>query len=196
VILLTDLNSRVPVSVQPANDQAILAGNNSESPALEAVAQGAKLRDGQEVVTSGNGGLMPPGLPVGVLYHDSSGFRVALYADPGTADDVRIMDFKQEQMPAPTDRDLPATAAGFKPSAPVEAPPETVAPPAEAPAGNLPNAASGIGAKPAAPTTVPAIRGTAALPSNTEPKPHVMPAAPVQAQKPATSTPDDDEDNQ
>ncbi|HUJ48422.1 MAG TPA: rod shape-determining protein MreC [Rhizomicrobium sp.] len=196
VILLTDLNSRVPVSVQPANDQAILAGNNSEAPALEAVAQGAKLKDGQEVVTSGNGGLMPPGLPVGVLYHDSSGFRVALYADPGTADDVRIMDFKQEQMPAPTDQDLPATAAGFKPSPPVEAPPETVAPPAGVPAAASPNAAGGTGAKPTATTTAPAIRGTAVSPSTTEPKPRVTPPAPTQTDKPAARNPDDDEDNQ
>jgi len=121
VILVTDLNSRIPVLIQPSNDQAILAGDNTEAPVLEAVAQGVKLKEGAEVVTSG-GDLLPPGLPVGLLVRDGAGYRVALFADAGTADDVRILDFRQEQMPAPTDRDLPAAAAGFKPVPPVEAP--------------------------------------------------------------------------
>jgi rod shape-determining protein MreC len=135
VILLTDLNSSVPVSIEPSNDQAILAGDNTEAPVLGAVAQGAKLKEGEEVVTSGNGGLMPPGLPIGTLVRDGESFRVALFADPGNADDVRIMDFHQEAMPAPKPSDLPAIAAGFKPSPPPPLPATEPPPPVAGPSG-------------------------------------------------------------
>jgi rod shape-determining protein MreC len=61
-------------------------------------------------VTSGDGGLLPPGLPVGVLVKDAEGYRVALFADPGTSEDVRIVDFKapREEPPVATPNDLPA----------------------------------------------------------------------------------------
>jgi rod shape-determining protein MreC len=136
VILLTDLNSRIPVAIQPGNAQAIMAGDNSDAPALEALSQNAKLKQGEEVVTSGDGGLLPPGLPVGVVINDGGQLRVALFADPATADEVRIVDFKAgtEQVPAPTINDLPAAAAGYQPqpSPPVTTPAVTQSAPTQA----------------------------------------------------------------
>lgn len=131
IVLLTDLNSRIPVSIQPKGIQAILAGENTDAPNIEALAQGVKLKAGQEVVTSGDGGLLPPGLPVGVLLADKEGFRVALFADPMATDEVRILDFKSpiEQLPVPTAHDLPAAAAGFKPKPPPPPPASNPAPP-------------------------------------------------------------------
>lgn len=148
VILLTDLNSRIPVAIQPGNAQAIMAGDNSDAPALEALSQNAKLKQGEEVVTSGDGGLLPPGLPVGVVINDGGQIRVALFADPATADEVRIVDFKAgtEQAPAPTINDLPAAAAGYRPqpSPPVTTPAVTQSASPQAPAthGAAPGAAS------------------------------------------------------
>src|SRR5271154_4690782 len=65
VILLTDLSSRIPVAIEPGHIQAILTGDNSASPGLELSKQGAPLKDGAEIVTSGDGGLLPSGLDVG-----------------------------------------------------------------------------------------------------------------------------------
>lgn len=120
VIMLTDLSSRIPVTIEPGNMQAIMAGDNTPEPVLETLAQGAQLKQGDQVITSGDGGLLPPGLPVGVLVADGDNFRVQLLADPATSDDVRVVDFKTppEQPPAPSPNDLPAAAAGLKPSAP------------------------------------------------------------------------------
>jgi len=120
VLLLTDLNSRIPVIIQPGNVQAIMAGDNSLSPALDTLAQRAELKAGDQVVTSGDGGLIPPGLPVGVIVPDGNAYRVALLSDSATSEDVRVVDFKlpQEQLPAPSPNDLPASAAGLKPEAP------------------------------------------------------------------------------
>jgi rod shape-determining protein MreC len=118
VILLTDLNSRIPVSIEPNTDQAIMAGDNSPRPAIETLARGIQLKDGDQVVTSGDGDILPAGIPVGVIEVDGSHYRVALFADQTTAQDVQILDFKQkpELPPAATQKDLPVTAAGLPPA--------------------------------------------------------------------------------
>ena len=67
VLLITDINSRIPVMVERTRDRAVLAGDNSPSPVLVHLAPDAELAIGDRVVTSGNGGIFPPGLPVGVV---------------------------------------------------------------------------------------------------------------------------------
>jgi rod shape-determining protein MreC len=67
VLLLTDLNSRVPVMVEPSRDQAILAGDNSREPRLTFLPLSPRMAIGQRVVTSGRDGVLPPGLAVGIV---------------------------------------------------------------------------------------------------------------------------------
>ena len=67
ILLLTDFNSRVPVMVEPSRDQAILAGDNSREPTLTFLPLNPRLSVGDRVVTSGRGGVLPPGLAVGVV---------------------------------------------------------------------------------------------------------------------------------
>lgn len=123
VILLSDLNSRIPVIIEPGHAQAILSGDNANAPALETLAQGAVVHEGDQVVSSGDGGILPPGLPIGTVITAASGFRVALLADPAASQDVEIVDFKTpiEMPPAPTAKDLPVAAAGLPPAAPTPA---------------------------------------------------------------------------
>lgn len=130
VILLTDLNSRIPVVIEPGNVPAIMAGDNSDAPAIEPMSPGAQIKEGGQVVTSGDGGLLPNGLPVGAVVWDGSAFRVALLADAAAADDVRIVDLKAppEQPPAVSLGDLPAAAAGLPPLAVIHSPPVASAP--------------------------------------------------------------------
>jgi rod shape-determining protein MreC len=132
VLLLTDLNSRIPVAIHPGNIQAIMAGDNTPAPTLETLATTTPPKAGDQVVTSGDGGLIPPGIPVGVLVASGRGFRVALLADAAASQDVRVVDFKlpPEQPPAVSPNDLPATAAGLKPELPQ--PPPVQTPPADA----------------------------------------------------------------
>ncbi|HEY2032218.1 MAG TPA: rod shape-determining protein MreC [Rhizomicrobium sp.] len=130
VLLLTDLNSRIPVMIQPGNIQAIMAGDNTPNPTLDTLATTAPLKVGDQVVTSGDGGLIPPGLPVGVLVNEGGAFRVALLADAGASEDVRILDYKLpvEEPPAPSPNDLPASAAGLKPEPPPPPPVQQATP--------------------------------------------------------------------
>ena len=95
ILLLTDLNSRVPVSVEPSRARAVLAGDNSASPRLEYVPTNIEINAGDRVVTSGHGGLLPPGLPIGVLIQTEDGFyRVQLYSTRARLGMVRVLQYE------------------------------------------------------------------------------------------------------
>jgi rod shape-determining protein MreC len=155
VILLTDLSSRIPVAVEPGHIQAILAGDNSSAPGLDLSKQGIVLKEGQQIVTSGDGGLLPAGLPVGTVYWDGSEFRAGLLADAASADDVRILDLKAppEQPPTPAPGDLPVTAAGLQPLAPAPTSPnaQVQRPPLQIPGMPPPKPATTTASTPASP---------------------------------------------
>lgn len=94
VLLLTDLNSRIPVLIVPSHYRAILAGNNSAEPGVEFLPTTAQLSPGDQVITSGHGGMLPPGLPVGVVIaNGSGGHSVQPYATFDRVDYVRILQF-------------------------------------------------------------------------------------------------------
>jgi len=153
VNLLTDLSSRIPVAIEPGHIQAILSGDNTAAPGLELSRQGIVLREGQQIVTSGDGGLLPAGLAIGTVIWDGSDFRAALLADSTSADDVRILDLRTppEQPPTPAPGDLPVSAAGLPPLAPApNTSPSVQAKPPIAMPGVVPP-----GTKPAAPATTP-----------------------------------------
>lgn len=82
VILLTDSNSRIPVTIQPSGQHAILQGNNTAIPPLDFVENPDVVRPGDQVVSSGDGGVFPPGLLVGqVVEGPDRRLKVRLAAD-------------------------------------------------------------------------------------------------------------------
>ncbi|MDX5366987.1 MAG: hypothetical protein LPK88_11140, partial [Alphaproteobacteria bacterium] len=90
-----DLNSRIPVVVEPAQYKAILAGDNTSWPKLEYLAAQGAVSAGDRVVTSGDGGLIPAGLPVGLVIQTSSGeLRVQTFSDRGRLDFVRVLQYE------------------------------------------------------------------------------------------------------
>ncbi len=94
VLLLSDINSRVPVVTEHSQEKSILAGNNSEWPTLSYLAVGSKVVVGERVVTSGDGGIFPPGIPVGVVTAVEAGeVRVQPFADAAKAEYVSIIDY-------------------------------------------------------------------------------------------------------
>ena len=95
VLLLTDLNSRIPVVVEPSQFKAILAGDNTSWPKLEYLPVQSAVSVGDRVVTSGDGGLIPAGLPVGLVIQTSSGdLRVQTFSDRGRLDFVRVLQYE------------------------------------------------------------------------------------------------------
>ncbi len=92
VILLTDSNSRIPVTVQPSGQQALMSGDNSIAPVLEFIESRDKVRAGDRVVSSGDGGVFPPGLLVGhVVEGRDRRLRVRLAADYERLEFLRVL---------------------------------------------------------------------------------------------------------
>lgn len=92
VILLTDSTSRVPVSVQPSGQDAILSGDNTALPPLDFLEDQGAVRPGDRVVSSGDGGMLPAGLLVGRVVATSGGeLRVRLAADYQRLEFLRVL---------------------------------------------------------------------------------------------------------
>ncbi len=92
VILLTDTSSRIPVTIQPSGQKAILAGDNTLNPPIEYLEDAAVVRPGDRVVSSGDGGVFPPDLLVGqVALGSDRRLRVRLSADYGRLEFLRIL---------------------------------------------------------------------------------------------------------
>lgn len=93
ILLLTDINSRVPVVIDGTETRAILAGQNHPYPLMDHLPPDYKVQSGQRVVTSGHGGLFLPGMPVGQTYVDERGqVYVQLFAGLDRLNYVRILD--------------------------------------------------------------------------------------------------------
>ncbi len=87
-----------------------MAGDNTGVPTLDPMSQNSVLKPACRSFSSGDGGLLPPGLAIGTIVADrTGGFRVALLADSAASEDVRIVDFKAkaEQPPPVSPNDLP-----------------------------------------------------------------------------------------
>ncbi len=84
VLLLTDLNARVPVTVVDIELDAILAGENDPQPLLLYVLPTSRgfIQHEMQVVTSGAGGVFPPNLPVGRIDATGDPLKVQLHVKP------------------------------------------------------------------------------------------------------------------
>jgi len=92
VLLLTDSASRVPVTVLPSGQRAMVTGDNSPLPPLDFVETPDLVRPGDRVVSSGEGGVFPAGLPVGQVVEGRDGrLRVSLAADYLRLEFLRVL---------------------------------------------------------------------------------------------------------
>lgn len=94
ILLITDLNARIPVLLEDQRWRAVLGGDNTGQPELLHLVADAEVRVGDRVITSGHGGMFPPGLPVGRVASVSDGaVRVEPFEDLSRMEFVRIYDF-------------------------------------------------------------------------------------------------------
>lgn len=94
VLLVTDLNSRIPVLVGESRERSMMAGDNSDQPLLAYLPAERSVVPGDLVITSGHGGAFPAGLPVGVVTRGADmQLRVQPFLSPDRLEFVRLMDF-------------------------------------------------------------------------------------------------------
>lgn len=108
ILPITDLNSRIPVVIRPSNRRAILLGNDTRAPYLRLDSGQKEVHEGDRVYTTGDGGILPPELPVGVVVGQEDDLCAALFSNPEISDFVRIVDYTPE-IEAPEDEGLPVS---------------------------------------------------------------------------------------
>lgn len=119
VLLLSDLNSRIPVIVEGENLKAILVGDNSDMPTLEYLPSGTRIAAGARVVTTSDGAAFPPGIAIGTIIKGESAPRVQLFTSEGRADFVRVLSY---HAPVDVDDGNGEIDPGAKPAVPVPDP--------------------------------------------------------------------------
>ncbi len=94
VLLITDMNSRIPILLEKSRARAMLAGANAPNPRLLYVQDGTHPEEGERVVTSAEAGAFPAGLLIGTVhYGEGDRLEVAPAADLGRLEVVRIFDY-------------------------------------------------------------------------------------------------------
>jgi rod shape-determining protein MreC len=145
VLMLDDYSSRIPVMGEASRVRAVLAGQATrrpelithpfqmQAPRLDFIVGAENLREGERVITSGDGGLFPRGIPVGVARGDRDGsWRVALAASQRPIDFVRLIPFVSVAAPeaAPVEDQGPPLNTGSSVAAIRQ---QTMTPPPTAP---------------------------------------------------------------
>ena len=94
ILLASDINSRVPVLLESTRTRALKVGSNNNHPELIHLPSGAQITSSERVITSGHGGVFPPGLPVGLVGAvDAKGIEVLLFSKFDRLEFVRVADF-------------------------------------------------------------------------------------------------------
>ncbi|MFT5181898.1 MAG: rod shape-determining protein MreC, partial [Alphaproteobacteria bacterium] len=118
VLLMTDINSRIPVVLESTGDRAIVRGNNSPRPVLQFLPGNSPISPGDRIVTSGHGGVYPPGLVVGAVAQASDTIiTVQPFVDWSRLSQAVILDYgvdgilpAPEQVPISPTRSQPTEA--------------------------------------------------------------------------------------
>ncbi len=95
VLLISDLNSKIPVITEPSAYHAILSGHGGKEPTLEYLPENYNIEDGEKVYTSGKEGIFSPGIPIGEVKIEDGIINVMLFSnlDQITFVNVKIEDF-------------------------------------------------------------------------------------------------------
>ena len=92
VVLLGDTSSRIAVTIDSGGQRALIVGDNTSRPTIEFLEYPETVRPGDRVITSGDGGVFPPGILVGQVIKSQSGrLRVMPAADIQRLEFLRII---------------------------------------------------------------------------------------------------------
>jgi len=117
VLLLTDLNSRVPVTLEGSHARAMLVGTNAGRPRLMYWPEGVVPAEGERVVTSAEANAFPAGLPVGVVRYSASHVaEVQPTARLDRLEVVRLLDYGLHGILAPEAVARPERTAADRPA--------------------------------------------------------------------------------
>ena len=108
VLLLSDLNSKIPVSIEPQGIQSILSGTGKDDAIIEYFKNDNIVEDDAVVYTSGSGGLFKAGIPIGKIKNLNEEKRVSLFSDFTQLSFVKILSYEKARIKAAAEAKLKA----------------------------------------------------------------------------------------
>jgi len=94
VLLLSDLNSKIPVTIEPEGYQSILSGTGKNNGIIQYSKEEIFLKEGSSVFTSGSGALFKSGIPIGKI---TNKIKVDYFSDFTQLKFVKVIEFKKEE---------------------------------------------------------------------------------------------------
>ena len=95
-LLISDLNSKIPVSIEPGNIQSILSGTGDDNGKLEYLQEDLEIQDKSIIYTSGSGALFKPGVPVGFVSKKIEVNNVNFFSNLSQLTFVKLVSYKKE----------------------------------------------------------------------------------------------------
>jgi len=90
VLLISDLNSKIPILSEPSGSHAILSGHGTSEPTLEYLPENHTIQNGDKIYTSGKEGIFTPGIVIGEAKIEKETTKVLLFSDLGQITFVNI----------------------------------------------------------------------------------------------------------
>ena len=99
ILLLSDLNSKIPVDITPNNIQSILSGTGKDKGKIQYIKDNLLIEDENEVFTSGAGGIFKPGVPIGIIVKNNlnSQINVEFFSDFSQLRFVKLRTYISEE---------------------------------------------------------------------------------------------------
>ena len=96
VLLLSDLNSKTPISIEPGGIQAILSGTGKNEAVIQYTKDNLLISNQSIVYTSGTGDLFKAGIPIGKIFEEDKKKKVDFFADFSQLRFVKVTNYSKE----------------------------------------------------------------------------------------------------
>ena len=97
VLLLSDLNSKIPVTIEPGSIQSILSGDGENSGNIQYTKDNLPIADGSIIYTSGTGGLLKSGIPIGKIEQNENQNSVNFFIDFSQLRYVKVASYAEKK---------------------------------------------------------------------------------------------------
>lgn len=95
-LLINDLNSKIPVKIQPSGENAIMSGEGNNLASLDFLPKLSTIEEENIVFTSGSDGVFDDGIPIGKITEIEGKFYVEFFSDLNQINFVTVINNKKE----------------------------------------------------------------------------------------------------
>ena len=96
VLLINDLNSKIPVKIQPSGENAIMSGEGNNLASLDFLPKLSTIEEENIVFTSGSDGVFDEGIAIGKITEIEGNFYVEFFSDLNQINFATVINNKKE----------------------------------------------------------------------------------------------------